>query len=594
MRTTETILEMLRERGQQRKPLTRLYRLLRNRDLLLSAYGKIASNSGALTPGTDSQDTADAMNLKRIDDLIASLNEGTFRWKPVRRVYIPKANGTQRPLGVPGFTDKLLQEAMRLLLEAYYEPRFSDHSHGFRPNRSCHTALREVQHTCTGTKWWIEGDIKGCFDNIDHTILIDTLAQDIKDERFLKLVKQMLKMGYLEDWRYHQTYSGVPQGGIISPVLTNIYLHRFDEYMEQLQQFYKTPNRQQKINSTYRRYSDLIHQARQKGDKITLKHLVKVRRQLPVRDPLDPFIRLNYIRYADDFIVAIIGSKATALEVKQKIRDFLKDHLNLTLSEQKTLITHHTHKARFLGFEITVYHDNQYLKKDTKGRSRRSRIGQIGLEVPREVQRQWIRRYSRKGKAIHRTKLLNHSLHDIINAYGLELRGLYNYYAPAHNVSTRLYPIKWTMNQSLCKTLAAKLKLSVRQVAKRFRYQGQTTGLGYITERPGHRPLCATFGTHSMKRQPFNPKSDLDRLRITYYPRTQLIDRLLANECEICGSTTNIEVHHIRALKDVKDQSTDWAKLMAAMRRKTLVVCQPCHRKIHTGRYDGPKLTQLR
>ena len=345
MRTTETILEMLRERGQQHKPLKRLYRLLRNRNLLLTAYGRIASNTGALTPGSTPEDTIDAMSLERINQLIVTLETGDFRWKPVRRVYILKTNKKKRPLGVPGFTDKLVQEAIRLLLEAYYEPQFSDLSHGFRPHRSCHTALKQLQYTCTGTKWWVEGDIQGCFDNISHEILLNILAKDIKDDRFLKLIKQMLKAGYLEDWRYHQTYSGTPQGGICSPILANIYLHQFDKFMEQLKRAYITPNPIRKINPEYNRYSQLIHQAKKRGDKEAVQRLSKAKRQLPVRDPLDPYIRINYCRYADDFIVAIIGSKAVAQEIKDEIRHFLKNHLNLMLSEEKTLITHHTRKA---------------------------------------------------------------------------------------------------------------------------------------------------------------------------------------------------------------------------------------------------------
>lgn len=593
MRTTETLLEMLRERGRQRKPIERLYRLLRNPDLLLTAYGRIASNRGIMTPGTEANDTADGMSQERINRLITSLEQGNFRWKPVRRVYVPKAKGGQRPLGVPGFTDKLLQEAMRLLLEAYYESGFSPHSHGFRPGRSCHTALEQLQHTCRGTKWWIEGDIKGCFDNLDHDLLVRILKEDIHDQRFIKLVEQMLRAGYLEDWRYHQTYSGSPQGGNLSPLLANLYLHKFDEYMEQLIQEYRTPERSRKVNSDYNRYSRLIADAKRQGDRDTARQLAKAKRQLPVRDPMDTFIRVNYFRYADDFIVSVIGPKAVACEIKRKIGDFLKEQLHLTLSEEKTLITHHSRKARFLGFDITINHDTQFVRKDTLGRIRRSRLGVVGLEVPKEVQVAWKRKYRQQGKPAPRLQLLNHDLHDIITAYGLELRGLYNYYAPAHNVAHRLYPLKWVMNQSLCKTLAAKLKITVSQAAKQFRYEGDAVGLSYMTQRPGQKPLLATFGTHAMRRKPFDPNPAIDNLRITRSTRTQLVDRLLATECEICGSTQQIEVHHIRAMKDVQGRTTGWAQLMAAMRRKTLVVCRQCHTKIHTGQYDGIKLTKL-
>ena len=593
MRTTETILEMLSERGRHNKPLKRLYRLLRNPDLLLTAYGKIASNKGILTPGIDTDDTADGMSQERINRLITALEQGSYHWKPVRRAYADKAKGGKRPLGVPGFTDKLLQEAIRMLLEAYYEPRFSQNSHGFRLGRSCHTALKQLQYTCRGTKWWIEGDIKGCFDNIDHTVLINILKEDIHDQRFIKLVEQMLKAGYLEGWHYHHTYSGVPQGGILSPLLSNIYLHKLDEFAEQLIREYRTPNTGRKINPEYNRYSRLIAAAKQQGEQTEARQLAKAKRRLPVRDPMDPFIRVNYARYADDFILAVIGPKAVADEIKMKIGEFLKDKLNLTLSEKKTLITHHSQKAHFLGFDITVNNDTQFVRKDELGRIRRSRLGVIGLEVPKDVQCKWRRKYSRNGKPAPRLQLLNHSLHDIITAYGMELRGLYNYYAPAYNVAHRLYPLKWIMNQSLCKTLAEKLKLTVSQAARRFRYVGEATGLGYVTERPGKKALYATFGTHSLKRKPFSLSPDIDNLRVMHIARTQLVERLSANKCEICGSTEQIEVHHIRAMKDVQTKSTGWAQLMSAMRRKTLVVCQDCHNKIHKGLYDNVNLAKL-
>lgn len=593
MRQTETILEIIRERGRQKKPLQRLYRLLRNPNLLLTAYGKIAQNKGITTVGTDAEDTIDGMSMERIEAISERLRTGTFRWQPTRRTYIRKANGDKRPLGIPSFTDKLVQEAMRMLLQAYYEPRFSQYSHGFRPQRSCHTALRQLQYTCRGTKWWIEGDIKGCFDNIDHNILLDILEKDIQDQRFLKLVKRMLKAGYLEDWQYHQTYSGTPQGGIISPLLANIYLHQFDDFMEDLAKEYQTPNKTRRYNPEYNRHSRLIAQARQRGDTQEAVRLAKAKRKLPVSDAMHPFTRVRFCRYADDFIVSVIGPKAIAEEIKQKMSTFLREQLHLTLSPNKTLITHHSRKAHFLGFDITIYNNNEYVQKDAIGRIRRSRAGIVGLEVPRRVQVAWTRKYSRKGKPAAKVPLINQHPHNIITAYGLELRGLYQYYAPAHNVATRLYPVKWVMNQSLCKTLAEKYKTTVRKIAKQFRYEGEATGLGYITEREGKKPLHATFGTHSIKRQPFTTKMDIDQKRIAYQPRTQLVDRLMAIQCEICGSKQHVEVHHIRAMKDVENIKAGWQQLMSAMHRKTLVVCRICHTKIHNGQYDGVKLSKI-
>jgi group II intron reverse transcriptase/maturase len=216
MRNAETVLCVIRERGNQGKPLDDLYRQLFNPGLYLMAYGHLYSNEGAMTQGA-TEETVDGMSLEKIRALIDDLRQERHRWTPVRRTYIPKKNGTQRPLGIPTWTDKLLQEAMRLLLEAYYEPQFSPHSHGFRPNRGCHTALQTVQRVWTGTKWFIEGDVKGCFDTIDHEVLLSILAEQIHDNRFLRLIRSLLTAGYLETWKYRATYSGTPQGGVITP-----------------------------------------------------------------------------------------------------------------------------------------------------------------------------------------------------------------------------------------------------------------------------------------------------------------------------------------------------------------------------------------
>ena len=231
MQEAEVVLDVLRERGRKGLPLTQLYRQMFNKDLYLVAYGRIYSNQGAMTPGP-SQDTADGMSEDLIDEVTAQMRRERYRFSPARRVYIPKKNGKLRPLGLPSWSDKLVGEVVRLLLEAYYEPRFSDRSHGFRKGRGCHTALREIHNTWTGTTWFIEGDISDCFGSLDHEILLRILAEKIHDQRFLRLIGSMLKAGFLEDWQYHDTLSGCPQGGVVSPILSNIYLSKLDDFVE--------------------------------------------------------------------------------------------------------------------------------------------------------------------------------------------------------------------------------------------------------------------------------------------------------------------------------------------------------------------------
>ena len=240
---------------------------MRCQGLFLKAYAKIYANTGATTPGTDVTDTIQGMSLARINAIITQLEENTYRWKPSRRTYIAKSNGSQRPLSIPNWTDKLVQEVIRLILEAYYEPQFRDSSHGFRPHRSCHTALQQIKRTWTGNKWFIEGDIKGCYDNFDHKVIITLLSQSIHDNRFLKLVRNMLQAGYIDDWQYHRTYSGVPQGGICSPIISNIVLHELDKYVEdQLIPRY-TKGERRKHNREYSRLWAAKQTAKQQGDK---------------------------------------------------------------------------------------------------------------------------------------------------------------------------------------------------------------------------------------------------------------------------------------------------------------------------------------
>lgn len=226
MKPTSEILERIEKCSSEHKDgvFTRIYRYLLREDIYYAAYQKLYANKGATTQGIDN-DTADGFSDFYVKELIQSLKDGTYKANPVRREYIPKKNGKLRPLGIPSFRDKLLQEVVRMILEAIYEPVFDSHSHGFRPGKSCHTALRQISREFTGVVWFIEGDIQGCFDNINHEKLIDILSRKIKDSRFLNIIRQFLKAGYIENWKYNTTYSGTPQGGICSPILANIYLN---------------------------------------------------------------------------------------------------------------------------------------------------------------------------------------------------------------------------------------------------------------------------------------------------------------------------------------------------------------------------------
>lgn len=457
-------LDILHDRGTRKLPLERVFHGLRNRELFIMAYMNIYPNKGATTRGTDPLDSIDGMSLERIDKLLETLKDGTFRWTPVRRVYIPKKNGKKRPLGVPNWTDKLVQEAMRLILDTYYDPQFSDLSHGFRSKRGCHTALMHIFKTWKGTTWFIEGDIKGCFDNISHEILLKLMARNIHDARFLKLVREMLEAGYMEDWKYNSTYSGTPQGGIISPLLSNIFLNELDRFVEDELIPKWTRGDRREEPKEYRQLTNRISYLRRVGkereltedEKIELRKIGKAMRQMPSVNFMDAnYRRLRYIRYADDFLLGYTGSISEAKEVKEELQTFLWNTLGLEMSAEKTLVTHaRSQYARFLGYDIGISYENT---KRAEGINKRSVNGHPKLIVPKETKEEWVKRYTKYGKPHHRAELLELTDFEIVTIYEQELTGLVNYYQLAQNVHS-LQKVKWAMMGSLVKTLAAKHK----------------------------------------------------------------------------------------------------------------------------------------
>ena len=594
MRTAETVLNVIRERGERGLPLENIYRLLYNRNLYLRAYGRIYSNQGATTKGITAQ-TMDGMSLAEIDRIINELRYERFRWTPVRRVNIPKPNGKTRALGIPTGPDKLLQEVIRMILEAYYEPQFSDLSHGFRADRGCHTALSEVATTWSGTRWFVEGDIKGCFDNIDHDVLLSVLGEKLHDNRFLRLLKYLLKAGYMEDWKYGRTLSGTPQGGIVSPILANIYLDRLDKYVETMLIPAHTRGKARKRNPAWGAVRRQMLAEQKLGNHKLAKTLRRKMQQLPSGDPSDPgYRRLRYVRYADDFVLGFIGPKAEAEQIKESLETFLRDILKLELSKEKTLITHATSQAaKFLGYELV----NQQANDQLDANGYRNLNGRIGLRVPAKVIEQHCQAYMSNGKPTNRPELLHEEDFSIVDRYQAEFRGVVQYYLLAHNVS-HFGRLQWVMGQSLAKTLANKHKTSCAKVFRRYKSTTQTAHGERVclkvvkVQGDGKRPKVAQFGGIPLKRK--RQAVLVDRKPQRYRTdRNELVKRLLADECELCGSTVDIEVHHIRALRDlnVKGQreKPKWVQVMAARRRKTLVVCRPCHLNTHDGSWNPRK-----
>lgn len=600
MRSPERVLNNLNEHSKDSSyKFERLYRILFNEELFYVAYQKIASNGGSTTKGSDGR-SIDEMSLARIETLIASLKDESYQPHPSRRVHIPKKNGKTRPLGIPAFEDKLVQEVVRMILEAIYEGHFETTSHGFRPKRSCHTALLHIQKTFSGAKWFIEGDIKGFFDNIDHDVLVGILRERISDDRFIRLIRKFLKAGYVEDWTFHNTYSGTPQGGIVSPILANIYLDKLDKYVkEYIRHFDKGTKRRPGKESndlanerkrTVRKLKKIKDGTEKAALVARLKAIEQERAAFPSGDEMDgSYRRLKYIRYADDFILGVIGSKEDALRIKEDIKSFLSESLALELSEEKTLITHTGKSAKFLGYEITVTRNN-HQRRDVQGRLRRTYGKRVRLNVSMATLRDKLLEYGameiklRNGKEIWKPKcrsglIFNDDL-EILDRYNRETVGFCNYYLIANNCVV-LHNFRYIMEYSMYKTFAGKYRSTVRKINKKYRLNKLFTvkyeQKGVIKSR--------TFYKTSFKRRTtaFNGSCDIEPYSIADVSRTNLTDRLKAEKCELCGATGKLIMHHVRNLKDLKGKES-WERLMSARKRKTIALCPSCHRLRHLGK----------
>lgn len=607
MRSPQNVLESLKSKATNvNYHYQRLYRNLYNPEFYLLAYQRIQAKQGNMTAGADGK-TIDGMGMKRIKNLIEKLKDYSYQPKPAQRTYIPKANGKMRPLGIPSFDDKLVQEVVRLILESIYEPTFCNTSHGFRPKRSCHTALQHIKRNYTGVKWFVEGDIKGCFDNIDHHVLVQILRRRIADEHFIGLIWKFLKAGYMENWVYHNTYSGTPQGSLISPILANIYLNELDMFMAK---YARTFNRgaKRQINPVYqkqravrngkkewlKRNENKISEEKRREVTAQIQEINQYLRTIPYGDQMDSeYKRVVYVRYADDFLIGVIGSKADAKQVKADVGMFISKNLHLEMSAEKTLITHGNDFAHFLGYEITASSEQNSTRVKT-GYTKRSYTGRIKLYVPKE---KWLNRLLSygalkinvvEGKEVweptRRPGLMRLDDIEILNQYNAEVRGLYNYYRLAHNVSV-LNSFLYVMKFSMYKTFAGKYRTSMRKIIRRYSHDGNFT-VSYPSKKGTKSVVFYNQGMrHNDKVAVAENPDVIGRASENRY-YTSLIDRLKGNTCEWCKTETkDIEIHHVRKLKDLSGKA-EWERHMIARKRKTMALCHSCHVKLHNGKLD--------
>lgn len=469
------------------KKVQRAFQLMTNYpDLWVEVADGISRNRGANTPGVDGEVHRDVSD--RLGSIREELRKGSYRPQPTRRVYIPKKGGKLRPLGIPTATDKLVQAMVARILTEIYEPVFSDHSHGFRKGRSCHTALDEIKHNWNGTKWIIEADIRGCFDHINHDVLLELLAKRIEDRRLLKLIGSFLQAGYLEDWIYHRTYSGTPQGGTVSPILANIYLHELDEWLHQKAQSFNRGDgraRNRESKRLYSRFQKRLYLARNlkaEGQKEKarelepeIRHCWQQYLQCPTSDSQDPnFRRMRFVRYADDFVISVIGSKADAQQILAEIQTFMTQTLKVELAPDKTGIVHGSEGTRFLGYDVKIVTNPNRVVKTRGGLRRSMLVGVATLEWPMELATKfaWERGYIdniQNRRTRPRTPLLNLSEEEIFRRYIQELRGVSNYYSRAKNWRHAGNFLHWLCKDSLVKTLASKSRTQRTHTYSRLR-----------------------------------------------------------------------------------------------------------------------------
>jgi group II intron reverse transcriptase/maturase len=594
-------LDILRAKNQANpKWINRgLYRLLYNPTLHILAYERLKSKPGNMTPGTDGA-TLDGFGMKDIERYIALLKTEHYQPNPVRRRYIPKADGKrQRPLGVPSPHDKIIQECLRLILEAIYEPNFHDNSHGFRPGRSCHTALESLRRNWAGTKWVIELDITECFERIDHNRLLDILRERIQDDRLINLIRRFLNAGYLENWVHHKTYSGTPQGSVVSPILTNIYLDRLDRKLEDICRRHSQGERR-KTNPTYAKLMRQRRQLLKRGEADVTRReeigqeLQILNRRLMQTGPYDyhdaSYTRVRFLRYADDGVIGVIGPKSLAEQILEEIASFLTEDLKLELNREKTRITHlATEKARFLGYEFKISGPRwrrsnlqRHHSPHNVTQTIRTTSGNVTLLVPLRDLTPKLKRYMADGQPASFPGLVNQPIDHIIDHYNALIRGWYNYYQLALNVSS-LHYARYVLLYSLAKTLAWKERSSVSKVFKKY-------GKSITFRKPNGRTVQFFNQPMRQVKKAQETNAEVDTV-LAWRPRTTRT-RLL-DHCALCDSAERVEMHHVRHIRKHGERVQGFTLYMAAINRKQVPVCQKCHQDIHRGKYDGANLADI-
>lgn len=566
----------------------KLYKLVGKVEMLTLAWETIRGNKGSRTPGVDGE-TRDDINPETLLKLSSGLKSGEYIANYLRGKQIPKKNGKMRQLGIPTLRDRIVQKAVAMVLEAIYETDFRPCSHGFRPNRSCISALRHVAYSYkAGADWIIEGDIKSCFDAIPHHILLDTLRKRIRDERFLVLISKFLKAGVMLEGQLRNTYSGTPQGGTVSPILANIVLHEFDTWLETVKD--ANPPRESRGTWEHRQtleHKQLSHKIKylrailRQGEpfprrrtatdiKAELKQLEAVRR---TTQPSERPRTIRYVRYADDFLIILSGmSKEEAQALKDEMSVWLQENLGLTMSQEKTLITHADEKLRFLGYDL------QGLRNPNGTRWLR-------LSIPAEKQREVVDDLKKATRYRHAPE------YDVFSNVNAVVRGWCNYFRYANNASTVFGRLTGIVFWLTAHYMGRKHNVSIAKIIRKHYQRDPITGRKALSiARPNGKRLFL-WNRYPQRASIYAPGGYAEDRKPVIYTvwadgrsQEKRADRIAAvgGRCEKCGAeNVPLIIHHPKRLK--KAGKSTAAKAASGYEQASRVLCKVCHKAHHHG-----------
>lgn len=580
-----------------------IFRILNNDEIWLAAYEKLKSNKGAITPGSTPQ-TMDGMSLARLKRLKEQVCSEQYNFKNVKLTYIPRADGRKRPLGLPTANDKIVQEVIRLILEAIYEPVFSELSFGFRSGRGCHDALAHVEEKFRWVDYVIEGDIEQAYPTINHHILIKILNKRIKDPRFVRLIWKLLRCGVLIEERSVLLKKGMPQGSIASPILSNIYYHELDEFIQKIMINTSTPKSDLKSSA----YKSLEHQiskinkemksheqhsyARQELAK-KLKALRTKRLETPSLK--DKAIRIEYVRYADDWMIGVAGDKDLVIKIKNDVDYFMKNTLEQRLSPTKTMITNlRVGNVNFLGYEIFLPKNRPIREYKGKGvRTIRRGQPELRFDIPvanvtkRLAEKGYLKKLKNEIRPISRASYAVLEDQVIVSHYRSLWLGIFNYYSGCTNRG-RLQYIHYLLHMSCAMTLGHRHRLSCSKIFKKH-------GKGLTIKIPDTKKTVS-FPYKTTWRLSEKKWYKGKRISFTLDRYANIVARSsIGLPCIICDSNIGLcEMHHVKHVRKQGFRYKGFRHQMALLNRKQVPLCKDCHRKVHAGLYDGPSLESLR